>query len=71
MKEVKNTFIRWGDSWYIDPMHFLQFLEERVRLLGEKIAAPGIDHPTTEGLRGRRLELQTLVQQIKEHTNVN
>ena len=67
MKEVKNTFIRWGDSWYIDPVRFLQLLEERVSLLGERIAVPGIDYPTTEGLRGRRLELQTLIQQIKEH----
>ena len=67
MKEVKNTFIRWGDSWYIDPVRFLQLLEERVSLLGERIAVPGIDYPTTEGLRGRRLELQTLIQQLKEH----
>jgi len=67
MKEVKSTFIRWGDSWYIDPVHFLQLLEERVSLLGERIAVPGIDYPTTEGLRGRRLELQTLIQQLKEH----
>ena len=64
--EMKNVLILWGDSWHIDPVHFLQFLEERASLLGERIAVPGIDHPTTEGLRGRRLELQTLIQQLKE-----
>jgi len=67
MIELKSMLIFWGDSWYIDPVRFLQLLEERVSLLGERIAVPGIDYPTTEGLRGRRLELQTLIQQLKEH----
>lgn len=54
---------------YIDPVCLLQLLQERVRLLTERIAVPGTDHATTEGLRGRRAELVTLLQQLTEITN--
>lgn len=68
---MKDSMIQVCGSWYIDPIRFLQSLEERVRLLTERIAVPGIDYPTTEGLRGRRLELLNLVQQLTETTNGN
>jgi len=57
-------------TWYIDPVRFLQCLEERVRLVTERIAVPGTDLPTTESLRGRRAELINLIQQLTEATNV-
>lgn len=56
--------------WYIDPVRFLPFLEKRVSLIMDRIAAPGTDYPTTEALRARRAELLTLIQQLRDNTNV-
>lgn len=69
MKQVKDTIIQLQNNWYIDAICFLQCLEDRVSLLTERIAVPGMDHPTTEALRGRRIELVSLLQQIMDHTN--
>lgn len=66
---MKESFIQVYGTWYIDPIRFLHFLEERVSLITERIAVPGVDHPTTEALRGRRIELLTLIQQLTENTN--
>ena len=67
---MKDVFVQVGSVWYIDPMRFLQLLQERVSLVTDRIAVPGTDHPTTEALRGRRGELITLIQQLTESTNV-
>lgn len=67
---MKEALIQVHGVWYIDPMRFLQILENRVRLITERIAVPGTDYPTTEALRGRRSELTTIVQQLTEITNV-
>lgn len=66
---MKESLVQVYGIWYIDPMRFLQFLNERVSLITERIAVPGVDHPTTEALRGRRIELITLIQQLTENTN--
>lgn len=69
--EIKITdgLVNIQSTWYIDVIRFLQYLEERVRLLERRIAVPGTDHLTTEALRGRHSELTTLIQQLTEHTN--
>lgn len=66
---MKESLIQVYGTWYIDPIRFLQFLEERVRLITERIAVPGTDYPTTEALRGRRHELITLLQQLRDNAN--
>ena len=66
---MKESLVQIYDTWYIHPIRFLQFLNERVSLITERIAVPGVDHPTTEALRGRRAELITLIQQLTENTN--
>lgn len=66
---MKESLIQVYGTWYIDPIRFLQFLEERVRLITERIAVPGTDYPTTEALRGRRQELITLLQQLRDNAN--
>lgn len=63
---MKNALTLVGGIWYIDPVRLLESLEKRVSLLTERIAVPGIDHVTTEALRGRRIELVDLIQQLKE-----
>lgn len=70
MTQVKDTIIQLQNGWYIDAIRFLQCLEDRVSLLTERIAVPGTDHSTTEALRGRRIELVSLLQQITDCTNV-
>jgi hypothetical protein len=65
---MKDVLIQVYGVWYIDPIRFLQHLEERASLVLERIAVPGTDHATTEALRGRRAELQTLIQQLTEIT---
>lgn len=67
--KITDTLANIQNTWYIDMIHFLQYLEERVRLLERRIAVPGTDHPTTEALRGRHSELTTLIQQLTDHTN--
>jgi hypothetical protein len=67
--KINETLVNIQSTWYIDVIRFLQYLEERVRLLERRIAVPGTDHPTTEALRGRHSELTTLIQQLTEHTN--
>ena len=69
--EIKITdgLVNIQSTWYIDVIRFLQYLEERVRLLEKRIAVPGTDHPTTEALRGRHSELTTLIQQLTDLTN--
>lgn len=62
------SLIQIGGNCYIDQLGFLQFLENRVSLITERIAVPGLDYPTTENLRGRRCELVNLIQQLKENT---
>jgi hypothetical protein len=66
---MKEVTVQINGIWYIDPVHFLNFLKERVSLITERIAVPGVDLVTTEGLRGRRSELTTLIQQLAEETN--
>ena len=66
---MKDTLLKINNIWYIDVMQFLQVLDERARLVTERIAVPGVDLPTTEGLRGRRGELITLIQQLTESIN--
>jgi hypothetical protein len=66
---MKESLTQVYGIWYIDPIRFLQFLNERVSLITERIAVPGVDHSTTEALRGRRIELITLIQQLTENTN--
>lgn len=51
---------------YIQPVHLLQLLEERARVIAERTAEPGLDALTTERLRGQRLETLTLISQITE-----
>lgn len=70
MKDFKDAIIQIQNGWYIDAIRFLSYLEARVSLLTERIAVPGTDYPTTEALRGRYVELVSLLQQITEHTNV-
>jgi len=67
--KITDTLVNIQNTWYIDMIRFLQYLEERVRLLERRIAVPGTDHPTTEALRGRHSELTTLIQQLTDHTN--
>ena len=67
--KITDTLVNIQNTWYIDMIRFLQYLEQRVRLLERRIAVPGTDHPTTEALRGRHSELTTLIQQLTEHTN--
>lgn len=66
---MNNVKVKINDTWYIDCVHFLKNLEERVSLITERIAVPGTDFPTTESLRGRRSELTTLIQQLASNTN--
>jgi hypothetical protein len=66
---MKEAVKRAYGCLYIDPINLLQLLEGRARLLMERIAVPGTDHITTEGLRGRRAELANLIQQLTEITN--
>jgi len=63
---MKNLLTLVGGVWYIDPVRFLESLEERVSLLTERIVVSGIDHVATEALRARRVELVALIQQLKE-----
>jgi hypothetical protein len=65
---MKEALVQVYGAWYIDPVRFLQCLKERVSLITERIAVPGTDHATTEALRGRRVELLTLIQQLTETT---
>jgi hypothetical protein len=65
---MKEALVNIHGTWYIDPIHFLHYLQERVRLVTERIAVPGTDHAATEALRGRRAELLTLIQQLTETT---
>ena len=51
---------------YIHPTQLLLLLETRAKLIAEKTAEPGKDLPATERLRGQRLELLSLIKQIKE-----
>lgn len=67
--KITDALVNIQSTWYIDAIRFLQYLNERVRLLERRIAVPGTDHPTTEALRGRHSELTTLIQQLMEHTN--
>lgn len=67
--KITDTLVNIQNTWYIDMIRFLQYLDERVRLLERRIAVPGTDHPTTEALRGRHSELTTLIQQLTDHTN--
>jgi len=62
-------FINVNGVTYIHPEQLLQSLNIRVKLLTEKTAEPGRDSMTTELLRGQRLELMTLIKQIKEASN--
>jgi hypothetical protein len=70
MKEMlmENALVQVYGTWYIDPIRFLQFLTERASLITERIAVPGTSYSATEALRARRVELQTLIQQLTEHT---
>ena len=52
---MKNLLTLVGGVWYIDPVRFLESLEERVSLLTERIVVSGIDHVATEALRARRV----------------
>ena len=65
---MKDSLIQIGGNWYIDPVQLLKYLDSRVRLLGERIAVPGTEHVLTESLRARRLEIQDLQRQFKEHS---
>ena len=67
--KITDTLVNIQNTWYIDMIRFLQYLDERVSLLERRIAVPGTDHPTTEALRGRHSELTTLIQQLTDHTN--
>ena len=67
--KITDTLVNIQNTWYIDMIRFLQYLEGRVSLLEKRIAVPGTDHPTTEALRGRHSELTTLIQQLTDHTN--
>lgn len=67
--KIVDTIVNIQNTWYIDMIRFLRYLEERVSLLKIRIAVPGTDHPTTEALRGRHSELTTLIQQLTDHTN--
>lgn len=66
---MKEVLLKINNTWYIDAVQFLHVLDERARLVTERIAVPGVDLPTTEGLRGRRGELLTLIQQLTETIN--
>jgi hypothetical protein len=66
---MKEALLKINNTWYIDAMQFLHVLNERARLVTERIVVPGVDLPTTEGLRGRCGELTTLIQQLKETIN--
>ena len=63
---MKETLVQVYGIWYIDPVRLLADLSTRVSLITERIAVPGTDFPTTEGLRGRRCELLNIIQQLKE-----
>lgn len=67
---IQAALVQVHGVWYIDPIRFLPFLEKRVSLIMDRIAAPGTDYPTTEALRARRAELLTLIQQLRDNTNV-
>lgn len=67
---MKESVVLVYGVWYIDPVRFLKLLNDRASLVTERIAVPGLDHPATEGLRGRRAELLNLIQQLTEATNV-
>ena len=74
MKEtyaIKDALVLVYGTWYIDPVCFLQMLKERDKLLLERIAVPGVDHDKTEGLRGLRVEVNNLIQQLEKCTNGN
>lgn len=65
---MKECLIQIAGSWYIDPVLFLKYLDERGRLIGERIAVPGTDHVQTESLRARLVEIKTLQRQFEEHS---
>lgn len=68
---MKSTLTKINDTWYIDTVCFLRYLQDRVSLLTERLAVPGVDLPTTEALRGRRSEITILIQQLLDNTNGN
>lgn len=60
-----------GTGKYIDGDKLLQFLQERVKIITEQTATPGLKIKLTERLRGQRVELLNLTNQLeKELTNV-
>jgi len=66
MKDVLTTV---NGVIYIDRSCFLQMLADRAKLIAEKTAEPGLDSLMTERLRGQRLELVSLLQQLTEADN--
>ena len=54
---------------YVDPANLLKLLQERATIVNKRIAVPGVDLPTTEGLRGRYAELITLIQRLEDTLN--
>jgi hypothetical protein len=58
-----------GEAQYIYPANLLNFLAERVRLLAEKAAEPGLEPFTTERIRGQRVEALTTLKIIEEALN--
>jgi hypothetical protein len=65
-----SPLIAWGNGVkYIDPDQLLQRLNERARLLAERTAQPGLEQATTEGLRGQRVALLALIQELTEALN--
>lgn len=58
--------VQLNGSLYIDLEPFLRELEDRDMLLLKTIAVPKLDTITTEGLRGKHTEIDSLIQQLKE-----
>lgn len=48
---------RYSDTWSTIAQH----AEDRLQKLRDRLEAPGLDQPTTEGLRGRIMELRDLL----------
>lgn len=44
---MKEALLKINNTWYIDAVQFLHVLNERARLVTERIAVPGVDLPTT------------------------
>ena len=63
---MKDVLTAVNGVIYIDRSCFLQMLADRAKLIAEKTAEPGLDSLTTERLRGQRLELVSLLQQLTE-----